>query len=138
MPFVCAICQAEPSSHSLKNLGTKNGVAYFYTRPAVASKYYDADGILYHYDGVLSEVETEWVWVIDSKGFTAKHLLEIHVAVKLASLIVKKYSKHLRTILVINPTWHVRTALEFVRPFLSKRVLTLIKFADTDEDDFSI
>lgn len=137
MVFVCPICKIDPSSHSLKNLGTKNGITYFYTRPALASKYNDTTGILYHYNGVLSENKNDWIWVFDCRGFTSKHLFEIGVAINLAKLINKYYSHNLCKILIINPTWHIKTLIEIVSPFLNKRLKSIIVIDDTDDTKYN-
>lgn len=127
MKYVCPVCEDDPKSHSLKNIGRKGDVTYMYTCPAKATKYDDVNGIVEHYDGVLSEIQESWVWVFDGKGFDMKHLMAIQVGIQLAKLITKKHSKNLRKIVVINPTWHIKTVIELVRPFLTKRVTSLIQ-----------
>jgi hypothetical protein len=131
MVYKCEICEQDPSSHSLKKLGSKNGITYFYTRPSSASKYNDVDGILKHYDGVLSENTESWIWVFDCKGFDMKHLMEIKVGICLAKLSQhfgqsQKFSHNLQNILIVNPTWHVKTVLDLVSPFLNMRMKSLI------------
>lgn len=120
--YECPVCARDPTSHSLKH--TAPGV--FYTKPAEATKYWDVDGILEHYDGVLGAHEGAWTWIFDAEGFSMKHLFEIDVAVGIARLITQKYSTHLQGIQIINPSWIINMTLHIVRPFLSKRVLDLI------------
>jgi hypothetical protein len=121
MVYKCEICEQDPSSHSLKKLGSKNGITYFYTRPSSASKYNDVDGILKHYDGVLSEnIEPD-----------LKHLMETKVGICLAKLSQhfgqsQKFSHNLQNILIVNPTWHVKTVLDLISPFLNVRMKSLI------------
>jgi hypothetical protein len=127
MPYECKICQNDPSSHSLKKIGTTDNVTYYYTCPAKATKYHDADGIAEHYDGVLSENENRWIWVFDCKKFATKHLLEVDVAIKLAKLISTKFSSTLDGIVIINPTWHIFVIMRLVNPFLNSHVKSIIK-----------
>jgi len=124
--FICNICADDPTSHSFKNIGINDNITYYYTCPAKASKYYDADGIIYHYDGVLSENTNKWIWVFDCQDFTTKHLLEINVGIKLAKLITNKFSHNLEKILIINPTWHIKTVIELVSPFLNRHIKSII------------
>jgi hypothetical protein len=121
--YECPVCARDPTSHSLKQLSP--GV--FYTKPAEATKYWDKDGILEHYGGVLGAHEGAWKWIFDSEGFSMKHMFEVDVAIGIARLITQKYSTHLTEIQIINPSWVVTMTLHIVRPFLSKRVLDLIQ-----------
>jgi hypothetical protein len=135
MTFICPVCEIDPTSHSLKNLGTRNDVTYFYTRPAIATKYDDYKGILHHYNGVLSENANNWIWVFDCKGFTTKHLFEIQVGIGLAKLITQKFSHNLNQILIINPTWHVKTVIDLVSPFLNKKLRSIIVIQKKENDN---
>lgn len=130
MPFICEDCQKDPTSHSLKNLGLSdfNGkeVTYFYTCPAKATKYNDSDGIIKHYNGVLSENKTDWIWILDGEGFGAKHLLEINVGIQLSKLITQKYSHNLKKIIVINPSYNIKLIFNLLSPFLTPYIRSLI------------
>lgn len=123
--YECAVCARDPTSHSLKQV--THGV--FYTKPAEATKYWDKDGIIEHYDGVLGDHKGSWKWIFDAEGFSMKHMFEVDVAIGIARLITQKYSTNLQEIQVINPSWIVTMTLHIVRPFLSKRVIDLIKFS---------
>ena len=129
MPYSCKTCEKDPSSHSLKNMGTFDNVTYYYTCPANATKYYDADGITKHYDGVLSETNCRWVWVFDCRKFTTKHLLEIDVAIRLARLVSDKFSSTLDRIVIIHPTWHIFAIMRLVNPFLNDHVKSIIQIS---------
>jgi len=96
MPYICPLCKLQPLSHSLTKLSEKNGIIYYYTCPAQAKLYYDVEGILNHYEGVLSEIpeNKEWIWIFDSLGFSLVHALQINVAISLAKLISNKFSKN--------------------------------------------
>jgi hypothetical protein len=112
----------------------KNGVSYYYTCPAQASKYNDTAGILIHYDHILEQQgEHPWVWTIDCVGFSLKHAVEIQTAIGLSKLISAKYGEHLQQILVKRPTWHIHSLLFVVWPFLSKHVQSLIVMENDTE-----
>ena len=53
MPYVCPLCKILPSSHSLTKLSERKGIQYYYTCPSQALLYYDVNGILNHYDGLV-------------------------------------------------------------------------------------
>ena len=122
----CPVCAEDPTSHSFKQIETlPDGTVIMYTKPAEASKYWDRDGILFHYDQKLSTVG-DWVWVFDAEGFSFEHMLEVDVAISLAKLISSKYSQTLKKIMIINPSFMVQIMITIVTPFLNKHIRSLI------------
>jgi hypothetical protein len=122
----CPVCAEDPTSHSFKQIETlPDGTVIMYTKPAEASKYWDRDGILFHYDQKLSTVG-DWVWVFDAEGFSFEHMLEVDVAISLAKLISSKYSQTLKKIMIVNPSFMVQVMLTIVTPFLNKHIRSLI------------
>jgi hypothetical protein len=120
----CPICALDPTSHSLKRLeNLEDGTVVMYTKPAEATRYWDRDGILVHYDTVLSQISGDWIWIFDAEGFSVKHVFEIGVATSLARLISSKYSERLRKIIITNPSPIVELVIIIVKPFLNKRIL---------------
>jgi len=111
------VCALDPTSHSLRRIGeTEDGTAIFYTKPAEATKYWDRKGIRDHYDGTLGQIKSDWIWVFDAKGFSARHLFEVGVAQDITTLVATKYSRTLKEIRVVNSSWVVQAALHIVRP----------------------
>ena len=129
MEYVCPVCKLLPSSHSLTKLSEKAGIIYYYTCPSKAILYYDVKGIINHYDGVLSEIpeNNEWVWIFDSLGFSLIHAIEINVAIELAKLISNKFSKNLKKIIIINPTFYITITHKMIMPFLNNKVKDIIE-----------
>jgi hypothetical protein len=129
MPYICPLCELLPFSHSLIKLSEKKGILYYYTRPSQAILYYDVEGIVNHYDGVLSEIpeNKEWVWIFDSLGFSLIHALQINVAIELAKLISTKFSKNLKKIIIINPTFYINMTHKLIMPFLNETIKNIIE-----------
>jgi hypothetical protein len=133
--FICPICEKEPESHSFVELShnSETRTRIFYTCPAAAKKYDDYEGILVHYDGILSECgDAPWIWVFDAKGFSTKHLLEIRVGIGLAKLITTKYSHNLEKICVINANRYIFMAHHIIKNFLPQKVNDSILICGTD------
>jgi hypothetical protein len=123
----CPLCAIDPTSHSLKRLeNLEDGTVVMYTKPAEATRYWDRDGILFHYDSVLSQIAGDWVWIFDADGFSVKHMLEIDVGISLARLISSKYSERLRKIIIKNPSPIVELVITIVKPILNTRMKSLI------------
>jgi len=129
MKYICPLCKLMPSSHSLVKMLEKNGIIYYYTCPSQAILYYDINGIINHYDGVLSEMteNKEWVWIFDSLGFSLNHAMQISVAIELAKLISNKFSKNLKKIIIINPTFYIKMTHKIIMPFLNNKVRDIIE-----------
>lgn len=131
MVYECKICKYEPKSHSFENLGKVNGITYLYTCPAKAIKYYDHDGILNHYDGILNDLNGKrWCWIFDARGFSLKHYLEIKTAIDLAKLISNHYGESLVTIYIYKPSWHLKLTLNMVWGVLSQHLRSIIMYVD--------
>jgi hypothetical protein len=129
MQYICPICQLNPSSHSLTNVFETNELIYYYTCPSEAILYYDVQGIINHYDGVLSEMpeNKEWVWIFDSLDFSFIHAIQINVAIELAKLISTKFSKNLKKVIIINPTFYITVIHILIIPFLNDKVKDIIE-----------
>ena len=129
MQYTCPLCELLPSSHSLTKVLEKQGIIYYYTCPSQAILYYDVKGIINHYDGVLSEIpeNKEWVWIFDSLGFGLKHATQPNVAIEVAKLISNKFSKNLKKIIIINPTFYITITHKMIFAFLNNKVRDIIE-----------
>ena len=121
METICIKCTMDPTSHSFKKISEKDGVCTYYTKPINSKLYTDTDGILSHYDNALKQIgDKKWIWIFDSDGFDLKHAMEVKTGSGIAKLLTEKYADNLLEIKIINPTWHIRTMLTAVWPFLSQ------------------
>jgi len=129
MHYICPVCNLVPSSHSLTKVLETIELIYYYTCPAQAILYYDVHGIINHYDGVLSEMSEnkEWVWIFDSLDFSFRHAIQINVAIELAKLISNKFSKNLKKIIIINPTFYITVIQTLIIPFLNDKTKDIIE-----------
>ena len=142
MKYICPICQLKPSSHSLINVLETTELIYYYTCPSQAKLYYDVPGIVNHYDGVLSEIpeNKEWIWIFDSFGFDLIHVTQTTVAIELAKLISNKFSKNLKKIIIINPTFYIKIIHKIIMPFLNNKIRDIIEinYETTCVEDLSL
>jgi hypothetical protein len=130
MPYVCPICKLFPSSHSFTKLSEKKDIIYYYTCPAKARLYYDVEGILQHYNGILSEhpPHKKYIWILDGADFSLTHALQINVAREIIQLISNKYSDNLEKIIVINSGTFVWMIYNTILPFLNDHLKKIIVF----------
>ena len=129
MTYICPLCKIMPFSHSLTKVLEKKEIIYYYTCPSQAILYYDVKGIVNHYDGVLSEIpeNKEWVWIFDSLDFSIIHAMQINVAIELSKLISNKFSRNLRKIIIINPTFYIELTHKMILPFLNNKLKEIIE-----------
>jgi hypothetical protein len=130
MNYNCPLCTIDPSNHSLVKYIETDNIIFYYTCPAQAKLYYDKEGIIKHYNGILSTIpeNKKWIWVIDSKGFSYKHFIEFNIGIELVKLITNKFSKNLLKIIIINPTIYTTTTYKVLHPFISKELNDIIIF----------
>jgi len=131
--YMCPVCQVDPTSHSFRKLRGNldaDGLAVFYTCPSQATKYQDVDGIIAHYEGMLSDHQGKpWIWILDGQGFGLKHMTDTQVAFALVRFL-NRYTTTLRKVIVINPTWHIRGLYNILWPFLSDSWRQLVEFKE--------
>ena len=129
MVYTCPICSINPQAHSLTYVMEKDNTLYYYTCPSKADLYFDAPSIINHYSGVLNEIaeNKQWVWIFDATDFGLKHFLQMNVAIELAKLISLKFSKNLKRIIIINPTFYVSYTYNIIHPFLNEKIKSIIE-----------
>jgi hypothetical protein len=133
MKYECPICKLLPNSHSLTKVFENNDIIYFYSCPSQAILYYDVNGIVNHYTGVLSEIpeNKEWIWIFDSLGFGLTHAMETTVAIELVKLISNNFSKSLNKIIIIHPTIYVTMTHTLLMPFMNHKIRNIIEINHT-------
>jgi hypothetical protein len=129
MTYTCPLCALNPRSHSLIKITEKDNTLYFYTCPSKAELYFDLKSIISHYDGVFSEIpeNKQWIWIFDGTDFNLKHFLQLQVGIELTKLISSKFSKNLKAIRVINPTFYISSIYKIMNPFLDEKIKTIIE-----------
>jgi hypothetical protein len=129
MKYTCPLCCLDPLSHSLIELADKNNTLYYYTCPSKAKLYFDTVSIINHYNGVLSEIPENkvWVWIFDGTNFNIKHFLQMEVGIELAKLISSKFSGNLQKIIIINPTSYISLIYNIIYPFLNDKIRSVVE-----------
>lgn len=130
MTYICPLCSIDPSNHSLIKYIETDNVVYYYSCPSQAKLYFDCEGIINHYYGVLSEIpkNKKWVWIFDSKDFQFKHFIQTNVGIELSKLISSKFSNNLEKIIIINPTFYISATYKILKPFLNNQVINTVEF----------
>jgi len=113
MEKICEMCMKDPTSHSLRKISEKRGISIYYTCPSKATQYKDTEGILNHFDRVIeANSPKKWALVIDGEGFDIRHAAETKTGRGLLNLMMNKYGEQLVNVKLINPSWHMKGALQ--------------------------
>jgi hypothetical protein len=125
------LCEECPTSHSFEKLkGDKN---VFYTIPSKATNN-EILGIISHYDGVLKELNQEWIWIIDFKNYSVQNGLKIEDCFKLIRFITLNHISTLQKILVINQNIHTDNIYKLIKPMISKKLKSKISLHGKIDD----
>ena len=133
MSFKCKLCEECPTSHSFEKIKKYTDKNVFYTCPSIATNN-EITGIITHYDGVLKELNAEWIWIIDFKNFTMKNFLKTEDSFKLIQFITVNHISNLQKILVINQNVHVDNIYPMIKPMLNKKLKSKIIFCGKIDD----
>ncbi len=131
MNVICEKCAINPRSHSLQKISDKNNIITHYANPSKAIDYTDREGILLHCENALKDIGSrKWICIINSENFSIKHALEIQTGIGIAKLVMSGYTHNMLEIRIVNPTWHIKTMLNVIWPFLNQSTCDKIKLLD--------
>jgi hypothetical protein len=138
MSFKCELCEQCSTSHSFEKLIQYTDKNVFYTCPSIATNN-EITGIINHLDGVLKELNQEWIWIIDFKKFAIKHFWSTEDSYKLIQFITLNHISTLHKILVINLKDHLKSIYTVLKPMINKNFKSKINFlGKTDLNTLSI
>jgi hypothetical protein len=108
------------STHAFRKVAEKGGVALFYSHPSKSDHNKNPTEFISEITQQLTNLHGKrWQWIIDAEGFDLKHALGIEPGMELSTLLTDKYGESLVEIKFINPTWHLRSLINLIWPFLT-------------------
>ena len=138
MSFKCKECENSPNSHTFEKLTQYTEKNVFYTSPSLATSK-EITGIITHIDGVLKELNADWLWIIDFKNLKIKDFLNTEDSFKLVQFITINHISTLKKIIVINQSIHVDNIYSIMKPMINKRIKSITTFnGKTDLNSLSI
>ena len=131
MEKICKKCASDPMSHSFKKLSDKNGVITYYSQPSHAKLYDDKEGTLLHVDNALTLLgNRKWRCVMNGDGFEIKHAIQITTGGELLKMILEKYGTNLEQVIVINPSWQMKSIIKLLPSMVSEEGLKKLNVMD--------
>lgn len=108
------------STAAFRKVGEKGGTVIFYSHPSKSDHNANPDKFISDIDAAISQLHGKrWQWIMDAEGFDLKHALGLDAGMRLSTLLTEKYGESLVEIKFINPTWHLRSIINLVWPFLA-------------------
>ena len=115
------------NTHAFRKVAEKGGVALFYSHPSKSDHNKNPTEFISEITQQLTNLHGKrWQWIIDAEGFDLKHALGIEPGMELSTLLTDKYGESLVEIKFINPTWHLRSLINLIWPFLTSSLKSKI------------
>jgi len=109
-------------------IGNGPPIHVFYTGYKTIRDYSNGQAIADHITGALDGISGEpWIWVIDCKFVTAKHMAQLSVPLKLIKVLRNTYGQRLRNLYLINSGIVINSALTVLSPFMSNEIKANIR-----------
>ena len=105
------------SENVLQKIRETDHRVYYYTCPAETPDVEDTSAVVQTYRDILHHLppNKQWVWIIDTKGFGWKHMIQFELATSLIQLVSNEYSEQLHAIHIHNPTTFMYSMLSLLQ-----------------------
>lgn len=121
----------DKKNYTFSKISEKNGLVVYYTNPKKAKSNKNTGSILEHYTTSLSTIgEKKWQWIFDADGFDISYVLDARAGTRIANCLKGTCGDNLQEIKIINPTWHIKTIINALWPFLNNNIKQKIKYLD--------
>ena len=121
--MMCAMCLRDTESHSFFPLTTLGDKTVFYTNIGRNKDIAELDAIVGHMAELLEPLkarEIGWIWVVDCRGFTARHAGAFGVATSVSKIIRDRYSDLLHCTYILNASPTVNGLVTALMPLFAK------------------
>jgi hypothetical protein len=127
----CEKCQIDPTFHSFTNIGTYNGVKYFYTAP-LRSKDYTKDGSkLENFKKHALETDNQpWEWIVDCGDIGSNEPVDIKYITGVIKFLSEIHENTLRKVYVIKLNSVVKAAVFVIKKLFKQNLFDRIEYLD--------
>ncbi len=94
----------EPDAHSFHIISINHDNDYYYTCPAEARRYSDAEGLDDFIRFKLQNNVKPWIWIINSASFGFTHMKRVTVMKTILRLLQDTIARNLKQIIIVNQT----------------------------------
>ena len=121
--MMCAMCTRDPESHSFVPLTTFGDKTVFYTHVGRNKDITELEAIIGHMAEFLEPLKARgagWIWIVDCRGFTARHAGALGVATNVSKVIRDRYAELLYGTYILNANTAVNGLVSALMPLFSK------------------
>jgi hypothetical protein len=134
--MVCLRCSSNPTSHSFRAHDFIQGITYYYTAPVEATVRINTDEAYAefkeHLDGARQD--HRWTWIFDCSGMTLEHYASVNFLRNLVYTLVQEHDQALQEILILHPSFWIRSAVWMVWPLMNSNLHGKIHFIETKKE----
>ena len=118
---MCDACAADPLTHSFDPITMFKQTHVFYTTFHNTKDYTNADSIYRHFKAYLDKLQgTPWIWIIDCRFLTSKHIAHINTSLTILSKLRDQYHDSIHSVYLINSGPILKTIFHLFVPFITK------------------
>ena len=121
--MMCAMCTRDPESHSFVQLTTFGDKTVFYTNVGRNKDIAELEAIVGHMAEYLEPLKTRgagWIWIVDCRGFTARHAGALGVATTVSRVIRDRYADLLYGTYILNANSAVNGLVTALMPLFAR------------------
>ena len=121
--MMCAMCTKDPESHSFVQLTTFGDNTVFYTNVGRNKDITELEAIVGHMAELLEPLKARgagWIWIVDCRGFTARHAAAFGVATSVSKTIRDRYAALLHGTYILNANSTVNSLVMALMPLFAK------------------
>ena len=132
----CHQCAYNPTSHSFEPYDLIQGIHYYYTAPVLATVRINTDEAYAEFKTHLDQARQDgrWTWIFDCSGMTLDHYASVNFLQNLVHTLVQEHDQALQEVLILHPSFWIRSAVWAVWPIMNANLHRKIRFMDTKRD----
>ena len=134
--MTCLRCAYNPTSHSFESYDLIQRTHYYYTAPVRATVHINTDEAYAEFKTHLDQARQDgrWTWIFDCSGMTLEHYASVNFLQNLVHTLVQEHDQALQEILILHPSFWIRSAVWAMWPIMNATLHRKIRFMDTKRE----
>jgi hypothetical protein len=114
----CSLCLKNPDIHCFFQIGVVEGTNVYYACAGRNNELSNVSALIEHIGNVIKPNQP-WIWILDCKGMTTKHVMQIDLIKSLLKIFTRpEYRDYVQRFIGINMVPTAQKILDIVLPML--------------------